>query len=225
MATLDRDMLRTLAPVARRQARNSSGAIVETGRRHRAGRRRGRVLASAAMRTTELDFPPPPRSFRARGRELSALAATIASGHLTRVALVGAGGSGKSTLAIALGHRVRARFPGGIQWFRVGAWDTLTLTEMLAMRFGVSGPRHRRLARVRAHLAARGETLIVLDNHEDDRAVAALLDALRHAPVTWVITARRCLLAGVTVHPVVPPLVTLHRSPFPVVASLTLLLR
>lgn len=172
-----------------------------------------------------LEFPPKPRSFRARGRELDALAAAIVPGRHARIALVGAGGSGKSTLAIALGHKVRERFPGGIQWFRVGAWDTLTLTEMLALRFRVTGPRTRRLARVRAHLRARGETLIVLDNHEDDRAVAALLDALRDAPVTWVITARRCLLAGVTVHPVVPPLVTLHKSPFPAVASLTRLLR
>ncbi len=143
-----------------------------------------------------------------------------------RLALVGGGGSGKSTLACALGHRVRRLFPGGLHWFRVGAWDELTLTGMLALRFGVPvTPRRRALARVRAHLGARGTTFVVLDNHENDRAVAALLDGLRDLPVTWVVTARRCLLAGVSVFPVVPPLVTVGESPFPRVASITRLLR
>ncbi len=180
------------------------------------------------------EFPPPPRALHARSRELATLVAAVRSGLVddgaprpaARLALVGGGGSGKSTLACALGHRVKRLFPGGIEWFRVGAWDVLTLTGMLALRFGVPlTPRARALGGVRAHLAARGPTLVVLDNHEDDRAVAALLDGLRDAPVTWVITARRCLLAGVSVFPVVPPLVTVGRSPFPRVASLTRLLR
>jgi hypothetical protein len=179
-------------------------------------------LAPSALPT---QFPPPPRSFRSRGRELATLASAVLAGHQRRFALIGSGGSGKSTLACALGHRVRRAFPGGIHWFRVGAWDERTLTGMLALRFGVPMLRSRKLARLRAHLSARGETFIVLDNHEDDRAVAALLDALRDAPVTWVITARRCLLAGVSVYPVVPPLMTLGQSPFPAVASLTRLLR
>lgn len=107
----------------------------------------------------------------------------------------------------------------------MGAWDEGTLTGMLALRFGVPLSREKKRARLRAHLAERGRTFIVLDNHEDDDAVAKLLDALRDAPVTWVITARRCLLAGVSVYPVVPPLVTVGESPFPAVASLTRLLR
>jgi hypothetical protein len=172
------------------------------------------------------EFPPPPRSLRARGRELATLAGAVRANPAARFALVGGGGSGKSTLACALGHRVRRLFPGGLHWFRVGAWDVRTLTGMLALRFGVPmTPRSRALGRVRAHLAQRGATFVVLDNHEDDRAVAALLDALRDAKVTWVITARRCLLAGVSVFPVVPPLVTVGESPFPAVASLTRLLR
>ncbi len=183
------------------------------------------AMAMAMEKTGSTEFPPLPRSLRARSRELATLAAAVRGGPV-RLALVGGGGSGKSTLACALGHRVRRRFPGGIQWFRVGAWDVLTLTGMLALRFGVPlTPRSRALPRVRAHLAARGPTLIVLDNHEDDRAVAALLDALRDVPVTWVITARRCLLAGVSIFPVVPPLVTAGESPFPRVAALTRLLR
>src|SRR5580693_5975658 len=172
------------------------------------------------------EFPPPPRSFHARARELRTLADAVRGAHPTRLALVGGGGSGKSTLACALGHRVRKLFPGGLHWFRVGAWDVLTLTGMLALRFGVPvTPRARALSRVRAHLGTRGGTFVVLDNHENDRAVAALLDGLRDLPVTWVVTARRCLLAGVSVFPVVPPLVTVGESPFPRVAALTRLLR
>jgi hypothetical protein len=171
------------------------------------------------------EFPPPPRALRGRKGELATLARALRAGT-TRLALVGGGGSGKSTLACALGHRVRRRFPGGIEWFRVGAWDALTLAGMLALRFGLPlTPHSHTLARVRAHLATRGPTLVVLDNHEDDRAVAEILDALRDTEVTWIITARRCLLAGVSVFPVVPPLVTAGESPFPAVARLTRLLR
>jgi hypothetical protein len=185
---------------------------------------------SAATKRAPLSlagFPPrpPPRSLRARGHELATLERAVRGGEQRRFALVGAGGSGKSTLACALGHRVKDAFAGGIHWFRVGAWDTFTLAGMLALRFGVRLRGPRKLARLRAHLVRRQPTLIVLDNHEDDRAVAALLDALRDAPVTWVVTARRCLLAGVSIYPVVPPLITLGGSPFPAVASLTRLLR
>jgi hypothetical protein len=105
----------------------------------------------------------------------------------------------------------------------VGAWDTPALVGMLALRFGVA--RHRSLPALRRRLASLGEALIVLDNHENDAATAALLDALRGAPITWVITARRCLMAGVSIFPVVPPLATQNKDPFPAVASLTRLLR
>jgi hypothetical protein len=184
-------------------------------------------VPAASNRAAIAGFPPrpPARSFRARERELATLASAVRAGEQRRFALVGAGGSGKSTLACALGHRVSPKFAGGIHWFRVGAWDTRTITEMLALRFGVPLGGPRRLSRLRAHLVRRGPTLIVLDNHEDDRAVAELLDALRDAPVTWIITARRCLLAGVSIYPVVPPLMTLGGSPFPRVATLTRLLR
>jgi len=64
---------------------------------------------------------------------------------------------------------------------------------------------------------------VVLDNHEDDRAMARLLDLL--APATVVVTARRCLLAGVLVFPVTAPLVTSGRAAFPRVARLTRALR
>jgi len=66
---------------------------------------------------------------------------------------------------------------------------------------------------------------VVLDNHEDDRATARLLEAFSDTPVTFVITARRCLLAGVLIFPVTAPLVTLGKSAFPRVANLTRLLR
>ena len=174
-------------------------------------------------------FPPKPDPFRGRAAELRTLTAACRAGASPRLALVGAGGSGKSTLAAALGHRLRAVFPGGREWFRVGRWDHRTLIDMLAIRMQVplGGFRDRagRLARLRRHLGNRGRTLIVLDNHEDDREMARFLTALDGLPVCWLLTARRCLLSGVAVFPVVPPLVTAGRSPFPRVAALTTLLR
>jgi hypothetical protein len=156
-----------------------------------------------------------------RATELRALSARIAGG-VDRIALVGAGGSGKSLLACALGHRLRRRYPGGTHWFRVGAWDATTLLEMLARRLGVAG--EDRVAAVRAHLTARGRTLVVLDNHESDKALARLLEWLRALDVTWIVTARRCLLAGVDIFPVVPPLATSGGAAFRRVAALTALL-
>lgn len=142
-----------------------------------------------------------------------------------RIALVGAGGSGKTTLAAALGHALARRFPGGIHWFRIGAWDARTLGEMLAIRFGTTLDRAAMRRALLAELSRRGDALIVLDNHENDGATATLLDSLAGAPVTWIVTARRCLLAGVSIFPVVAPLVTSGRPPFPRVAQLTRLLR
>jgi hypothetical protein len=174
-------------------------------------------------------FPPTPSPFRGRASELRTLLAVCRSGASPRLALVGAGGSGKSTLAAALGHRLGAGVPGGREWFRVGRWDHRTLIDMLAIRMKVRlggfNDRARRLVRLRRHLVDRGRTFIVLDNHEDDRAMARFLNALDGVPVCWLLTARRCLLSGVAVFPVVPPLVTAGRSPFPRVAALTALLR
>ncbi len=170
-------------------------------------------------------FPPSPRSFRGRRRDLATLAGLIQTHHPAKVALVGAGGSGKSTLAAALGHHLRAFFQGKIHWFRIGAWDPRTLAAMMASRFGVPAHGKEALRSVRKSLQAAGSSLIVLDNHEDDAATATLLDELRDTPVSWVITARRSLLSGVTVFPVVPPLVTAGKSPFPRLAEVTRLLR
>ncbi len=171
---------------------------------------------------TRHPFPPAP-VLKGRRAELSTLSRIVVDRHPAQLALVGGGGSGKSTLAAALGHRVARHFAGGIHWFRVGAWDTHTLGEMLALRFGVK--RDRLWPNVRRALASRGPTLIVLDNHEDDAAIADLLRRLGAVDVTFVITARRCLLGGVSIFPVVPPLVGSGRAPFPAVKSLTRLLR
>lgn len=130
-------------------------------------------------------------------------------------------------LAAALGHRLKAFFGGRIEWFRVGAWDFATLTEVLALRFGVARGEASadRAASLREFFARTGPRLVVLDNHEDDRATARLLDAFRDSPVTFVVTARRCLLAGVLVFPVTAPLATLGQSAFPRVKALTRKLR
>ncbi|HYO95512.1 MAG TPA: hypothetical protein VER33_13415 [Polyangiaceae bacterium] len=175
------------------------------------------------MKTTL--FPPAPLGLKGRAAELKTLERTIAERAPTRLALVGSGGSGKSMLACALGHRLAPRFGGNIDWFRVGSWDFHTLLEMLALGFGTARARDRLLDGVRRFLRDSGERLIVLDNHEDDTAMARLLDALADTPATFVITARRCLLGGVLIYPVSAPLVTSGGSAFPRVTQLTRLLR
>jgi len=171
-----------------------------------------------------LDLPPPPRGLKGRATELLTLTTTIETAAPTRLALVGAGGSGKSMLAAAVAHRMARFFEGRASWFRVGSWDFYTLTEMLALRFGLAGGDER-VPRLNDFFARTGPRVIVLDNHEDDRAMAHLLDAFADAPVTFVITARRCLLAGVLIFPVTAPMVTAGRSAFPRVARLTRMLR
>jgi hypothetical protein len=172
-------------------------------------------------------FPPVPRGLKGRKAELKALTATVKAAAPTRLALVGSGGSGKSMLACALGHQLARYFRGQIEWFRVGAWDFSTLTEMLALRFGTDRGEDTadRVLALRQFFAKTGPRLIVLDNHEDDRATARLLDVFGASPVTFVVTARRCLLAGVLVFPVTAPLATSGGSAFPRVKSLTRLLR
>jgi hypothetical protein len=126
-------------------------------------------------------------------------------------------------LAAALAHRVRATFKGRLHWFRVGAWDFRTLVEMLAIRLGTTRERSKVVPGL---LRALSEpSLVVLDNHEDDAAMARLLSALAPSPATFIITARRCLLSGVLVYPVTAPQVTAGRSAFPRVAELTRRLR
>lgn len=169
-------------------------------------------------------FPPHPRGMKGRKAEVDTLVRAIKTTRPTRIALVGAGGSGKSMLAAALGHRLRAAFGGRIDWFRSGAWGFYTLSEMLALRFG-TGRADDRVKRLQKFLASGPERLIVLDNHENDLAVVRLFEALPDSRATFVITARRCLLAGVLIFPVTAPLVTSGRSAFPRVAALTRLLR
>lgn len=161
---------------------------------------------------------------KGRRAEVDTLARTIEATRPARIALVGPGGSGKSMLAAALGHHLRAAFGGRIDWFRSGAWGFYTLTEMLALRFA-TGRGDDRVQRLQEFLARGPERLIVLDNHESDRAIQRLLETLSDANATFIITARRCLLSGVFIYPVTAPLVTSGDSAFPRVAALTRLLR
>ncbi len=174
------------------------------------------------MPRARFDLPPAPR-LRGRRAELATLEAALTKGRLARLALVGGGGSGKSVLAAALAHRLRDRFPGGVAWFRVGNWDHRTLLQMVALR--LEAPREPLVESVRRALFARGTMLLVLDNHENDRAMARFLDALDGTPVTWLLTARRCLLSGMAIFPVVAPLMQARRDAFPSVRALTGLLR
>jgi len=169
-------------------------------------------------------FPPRPRGMKGRKAEVDTLVRAITATRPTRIALVGAGGSGKSMLAAALGHRLRSSFDGQIDWFRSGAWGFYTLSEMLALRFGIEHGEDR-VRQLQQFLAQGPERLIVLDNHENDLAVARLFETFSNSKATFVITARRCLLAGVLIFPVTAPLVTSGESAFPRVAALTRLLR
>ena len=128
-------------------------------------------------------------------------------------------------LAAALGHRMRRFFGGRIHWFRIGAWDPSTLFEMLALHFGTTRERKKMASALRRFLRDGPPRFIVLDNHEVDAATARVLDALQGTKATFVVTARRCLLAGVLIYPVTPPLVTTGRNAFPAVAALTRALR
>jgi hypothetical protein len=168
-------------------------------------------------------FPPKPRGLKGRRSELALLSETVVRAAPTRLALVGPGGCGKSMLAAAVGHRLAPFFGGRVHWFRVGAWDFRTLSEMFAVRFGTTRGDGR-IRELRRFFRA-APRLVVLDNHEDDRATARLLDAFAHTEATFVITARRCLLGGVLIFPVTAPLVTSGKAAFPRVAKLTRLLR
>ncbi|MBX3228377.1 MAG: ATP-binding protein [Labilithrix sp.] len=172
------------------------------------------------MSAATLLFPPRPRGLKGRATELTVLARTIEQTKPARLALVGAGGSGKSMLAAALAYRL----PMPRDWFRIGAWDYRTLLEMLALRWGTTRDRRAIEGALRRFLA-REERLVVLDNHEDDAATARLLDTLAGTKATFLVTARRCLLAGVLIFPVTAPLVTAGKTAFPRVAALTRTLR
>jgi hypothetical protein len=180
--------------------------------------------AGARKASRRAVFPPRPRGMKGRSAELDTLARAINATRPTRIAMVGSGGSGKSMLAAALGYRLRKQFGGRIDWFRSGAWGFYTLSEMLALRFGTERGEGR-VAHLQRFLASGPERLIVLDNHENDSAVARLFEAFPDSRATFVITARRCLLSGVLIFPVTAPLVTSGESAFPRVAALTRLLR
>jgi hypothetical protein len=184
-------------------------------------------MVRALVRKTNANvFPPRPLGLKGRHTEVRTLVRLLQPGKGVRVALVGSGGSGKSMLACAVGHRVRSRFPGGAHWFRSGPWDASTLVELMAIRFGAA--REDRAGRLRALgqvLAGGGECLVVLDNHENDAAVATLLNALAAAPVTWMLTARRCLLSGLTFFPVAAPQAITGQAAFVRVRALTSWLR
>lgn len=168
-------------------------------------------------------FPDFPSSFRGRDRETRVLSALIRAQHPATVALVGGGGSGKTTLATALGHRLRGHFHGRLFWLRIGDWDRGTVAELMALQLGARAPGTA-ISRLRRALGA-ADTLVILDNHESDAVTSRLLNDLRGLPVSWIITARRCLLGGVTLFPVVPALLHDRRNPFPAIAQLTRLLR
>ena len=101
---------------------------------------------------------------------------------------------------------------------------TNTNRSLRTLRFGTPRTRGELLPRLVSFLK-KEERLVVLDNHEDDRAMARLLEELSKTKASFVVTARRCLLSGVLIFPVTAPRVTAGRAAFPRVAALTRMLR
>jgi hypothetical protein len=96
---------------------------------------------------------------------------------------------------------------------------------MLALRFGTSRAREALFPSLRRFFALRPPMFVVLDNHENDVAACRILNELRDAKITWVVTARRCLLGGVSIFPVIAPLNTAGETAFPRVRPLANVLR
>ena len=161
---------------------------------------------------------------KGRSGELSTLARTILATRPTRVALDRPGRQRQVDVGGGARAPLRTAFGGRVDWFRSASWGFYTLSEMLALRFG-TGRGDGRVQRLQEFLARGPQRLIVLDNHENDAAVERLFRTFSDTQATFVITARRCLLAGVFIFPVVAPLVTSGASAFPRVAALTRLLR
>lgn len=153
-----------------------------------------RAAPSAHARAPNL--PPAPTPLLGRDDAMGKLDALMEARHQL-VTLTGPGGVGKTSLALALAHAVADRCPGGV-WFAdlataTGAADVVErIAAALEQRLSESdGPGE--LAQLGAALAARGDTLVVLDNA--DGVVAAAgghIGALRVlAPGTrFLVTAR-----------------------------------
>jgi predicted ATPase/class 3 adenylate cyclase len=170
---------------------------------------------SASQRLYQLgdaDFPPLKTLYRTnlptpatpligRKRELSEVAALLASEHVRMLTLTGPGGTGKTRLALQAAASVADDFPDGVFWVPLAALrDPALVLEAAAHALGTKEPLVK-------HIADR-RVLVVLDNFEhlvaasvDVAAVLATCPRLR----VLVTSRERLQLSGEREWPV-PPL-------------------
>jgi predicted ATPase len=132
-------------------------------------------------------------SFVGRRRELDELATVLDAARL--VTLTGPGGAGKTSLAIELAREIADRFPDG-SWFvpldRV--LDRDLVAPAIATAFGLVESGGSAPERLHAFLADRS-LLLVLDNLEQVRAAAPLVNELLHgAPGVRILVTSRAPL-------------------------------
>ena len=164
-------------------------------------------------------FPSPIR-LKGRRTELATLVAAVTTGRVSRLALVGGGGSGKSVHRRGAGSSRSAGASGRRRPGARGGWDHRTLWNGRA----AAGRRAIPWSKVRAASGARPDAARPRQPRERQRD-GALPRRAGGRPVTWLLTARRCLLSGVSIFPAIAPLVSARRNAFPAVAALTSPLR
>ena len=138
-----------------------------------------------------------------RVREIESLSKRIVDGNVDLLTIWGPGGIGKTRLARELARRVAPSFPGGVTFAALdGARRAADVVTLVARALGVTAtPRSHeaRVARIGHALAARGKTLVVLDNVEQivDVTCAALAAWRAAAPnASFLVTSRELLGAA-----------------------------
>ena len=176
-------------------------------------------LAPAPATATQGEGRPPTNllpeadAFVGRGGLLASVAGAL-SEEVGIHALVGAAGTGKTRLARRVGLEVRDRFPGGVWFVDLSAVRTAEgLDPAVAAALGLAAAGKDPQGQIATALAARGRTLLILDNVEQVvDAAASFVRGLRDAVpgVMFLVTTRTALrLRDEVLHPIEPMAVPL----------------
>ncbi|MCB9766354.1 MAG: tetratricopeptide repeat protein [Alphaproteobacteria bacterium] len=152
----------------------------------------GRFPALRAPLARRTNLTPDPQRLHGRAVELAALAAHVDAGARL-ITVVGPGGVGKTRLTRRFGLARAEATPGGV-WFCA----LERATDAMGVRAGVAAalslpPQAAEDARLRAELARRERTLLILDNLEQVTGPAAAVIAgwLDAAPTLQVLASSR----------------------------------